>query len=68
MPIRDYKCNHCKADFERRFTSNLVADMAIIICDCGSVDVERKVSKVARARFKGEGFYETTYGKSSKSQ
>lgn len=63
MPIRDYKCNRCDKDFEKRFVSNLVADLAIIICECGSVDVERKVSKVARAQFKGDGFYETEYGR-----
>lgn len=61
MPIREYHCKECNGTFEKRFTTNKDADEAVIVCPCGSTVVERVVSRVSRAQFKGRGFYETDY-------
>lgn len=66
MPIREYHCKACNGTFERRFTSNEVADKAErfkrLICPCGG-EAERTISRVGRPQFKGDGFYETEYKK-----
>ncbi|RLE17323.1 MAG: zinc ribbon domain-containing protein [Acidobacteria bacterium] len=48
MPIYEYHCNDCNADFEQLVFSSSQADR-VPCSKCGSTNVERKVSSVASA-------------------
>jgi predicted nucleic acid-binding Zn ribbon protein len=67
MPIREFKCinEQCGKVFEKRYLTNTLAD-----CDQGKVRCSdcnypgtRIVSRTARPKFEGSGFYETDYGR-----
>ncbi len=62
MPTYEYKCSFCNYEFEK-FQS--IKDDPITVCpDCGG-ETKRLISSGAGIIFKGSGFYETDYKRSS---
>lgn len=63
MPTYDYKCHTCGDEFE---TFQSIKDDALKVCTCGKKGkVERMIGTGAGIIFKGSGFYETDYKRSS---
>lgn len=59
MPIYEYKCDDCSAQFEalRRITDETIPDCE----ECGSGNVHRLIS-LSSFHLKGSGWYVTDYG------
>jgi len=65
MPTYDYRCKHCRHEFEE-FQSML--DDPLTRCPkCGRNGLQRLIGAGAGIIFKGSGFYITDYKKSSSS-
>ena len=63
MPTYEYRCDHCGHDFEKFQSINAGA---VRKCpECGKLKVRRLISTGGGVIFKGSGFYETDYRKSS---
>ena len=63
MPTYEYKCDNCGHEFEK-FQS--IKAGAIRKCpECGKLKVRRLISTGGGVIFKGSGFYETDYRRSS---
>lgn len=62
MPIYEYRCDDCEAQFE---VLQKMSDDPLEVCErCGGH--LRKVLHPVAIHFKGSGFYTTDYGRSSK--
>jgi len=62
MPTYDYKCNECEHEFEKFQSMTAKPDKKCP--ECGG-KVQRLIGTGAGVVFKGSGFYETDYKKSS---
>lgn len=63
MPTYVYQCNACEKKFE---VVQRMSDPVLTTCACGeSGRVERMLTPGAGVIFKGSGFYETDYKRSS---
>lgn len=65
MPTYDYRCQACKAEFER---FQKMSDGLLRKCpECGALKLKRLMGAGAGIIFKGSGFYETDYKRKSSS-
>ncbi len=62
MPIYEYKCNHCGANFELLRRINDVSDPSC--CECASTDVVKMIS-LSQFQLKGQGWASDVYDKSA---
>lgn len=63
MPTYEYACGACGREFE---VFQSIKDEPLNTCDCGkSGQVKRKIGRGAGIIFKGSGFYETDYKRST---
>jgi putative FmdB family regulatory protein len=62
MPTYEYRCKSCQHRFE--VFQSMTADPITVCPKCGA-DVERLIGTGAGPIFKGNGFYQTDYKKSS---
>ena len=64
MPTYEYRCKSCQHRFE--VFQSMTAEPVSVCPKCGG-DVERLIGTGAGTIFKGNGFYQTDYKKSSSS-
>ena len=63
MPTYEYRCKDCKNEFD---VFQKISDSPVKICpECGG-EVKRLISAGLTPIFKGSGFYETDYKKTSR--
>lgn len=62
MPTYDYRCQHCgPMEIVQR-----MSDSTLTVCPkCGSSDFSKEISAGVGVIFKGDGFWETDYNRSS---
>lgn len=65
MPIYEYKCNKCGAEFDVMLSFNN-SDKKIECKNCKSFDVQKQISKSVNVHYKCGGFYCTDNGKRNK--
>ncbi|HXV28454.1 MAG TPA: zinc ribbon domain-containing protein [bacterium] len=64
MPTYDYRCEACKHRFEE--FHSMTAKSIRKCPKCGKLSVKRLIGRGAGIIFKGSGFYQTDYKKTSK--
>ena len=65
MPTYDYKCKNCGHTFEE--FQSMSAELLVICPSCGKPELVRLMATGVGMIFKGSGFYQTDYKKSSSS-
>jgi putative FmdB family regulatory protein len=65
MPTYEYRCKSCGHEFEE--FQSMSADLLVICPKCAEPSLKRLMSSGMGLVFKGSGFYQTDYKKSSSS-